>query len=109
MLLFELIYKEVTYFAHFSHYALTRTEMETGKSFEETIETTEGQEELMYHALIAGCNHQDIDAPDRKDVPFIIDANMAKVEWMSLKSLQAIEEEKKKFGMSLKKEIKVKA
>ena len=101
MLLFELEYKGKTYYAHFSHYAISRTETELGQPLIETLKTVSGQEELMYHAVVAGCEQKSLKPCHRKDIPFMIDANMAKIEWMTLKSLQAIDDEKKRLGMSL--------
>lgn len=103
MLLFELEYKGKKYFLHFSHYAISRTELSRCESLAESLKSVDGQEELFYHAMVAGCEQKNLKPASREAVPFMIDANMARIEWMLWKSLSAIEAEKKRLGMPIKK------
>jgi hypothetical protein len=99
MLIFELEYKKKQYYAHFNHYAISRTETELNASLSDVIETTEGTEALFYHAVVAGCKHMDVEPVEREDIAFLIDGNFVKVEYMLSESLKAIEDEKKELRM----------
>lgn len=72
-----IIYKNKTYPFRLSYYAMKQFKAETGLNFTPDAiqgDNLENLEIIFYHALVAGCNHSEIEPPKREEIALIVDA-----------------------------------